>query len=112
MKRILGLIIGSVGWLLSPLCWINDLILNIPIAFFLATPFNSFSKDVYSIAVIAGYWLTNILGFILMRLGASMSLKKVSISKKAMLIDLGTCLIFTIILVILLQLDAITALKM
>ncbi len=59
----------TVGFILSPLSWWNDLVVNIPLAYlggFLAGLFN---KSWFMPGMVASYWLTNLLGFLMMRWG-------------------------------------------
>lgn len=112
MKRVLGFIIGIIGWLLSPLTWWNDIIINFPLAYLMAIPFRSISENSFTIAIVITYWLTNILGIILMRFGLSMGLKKKSISKKSLVIDLGISIVYSVAIIILLQLGVITTPKL
>jgi hypothetical protein len=58
-----------VGFLLSPLSWWNDAFINIPLAYVFGTIVGLLSKSLFMPAVIFGYWLTNIIGFILLHHG-------------------------------------------
>jgi hypothetical protein len=69
-KKVTGGILVTLGYLLSPLSWWNDLFLNIPIAYGVAFLFSLISKNLFAPAMIIAYWLTNITGFILMHKGA------------------------------------------
>ena len=69
-SKITGGILATIGYLLSPLSWWNDLLINIPIAYGFGFLFGLFSKNLFLPAMIFGYWLTNIAGFILMHHGA------------------------------------------
>ena len=64
-----------IGFLLSPLSWWNDAFINLPIAlvfgWLVSAPFTGELKaTVFRAAVIAGYWLTNVLGLVLLHKGA------------------------------------------
>lgn len=52
-----------VGFILSPLTWWNDLLINLPIAWLMASVF---PRSCFEPAVITSYWLTNIIGLLLM----------------------------------------------
>ena len=68
--RILsGAALVVVGFILSPLSWWNDLVVNIPIAYAFSYPFSLVSKGLFLPSFIVGYWITNILGFVLMHKG-------------------------------------------
>jgi Na+/proline symporter len=68
-KKITGWSMTIVGFILSPLSWWNDVIVNIPLAYLFALPFGLIHKKIFLPAMIVGYWLTNIIGFILMHHG-------------------------------------------
>ncbi len=69
--RVEGGIIAFIGYILSPLSWWNDVFVNIPISYVLASITVFFiSKSLFSIAFIIYYNFTNVLGFILMHIGA------------------------------------------
>ncbi|MEI6970215.1 MAG: hypothetical protein WCL44_01745 [bacterium] len=67
--RIKYTLIGVLGFLLSPFSWWNDVFLNIPIAYVLAFPFSLVSKSLFLPALIGAYWITNIIGLLLMHTG-------------------------------------------
>ncbi|HLO50372.1 MAG TPA: hypothetical protein VK211_18290 [Kamptonema sp.] len=69
-KKIRGGLLVTIGYLLSPLCWWNDLIFNLPIAYVFGYICSLFSPDLLVPCSFAGYWLSNIAGIILMQLGA------------------------------------------
>lgn len=62
--------LATIGYLLSPLSWWNDLLVKIPIAYVFATMAGFVSRQWFLPALILGYWLTNILGFVLLHIGA------------------------------------------
>src|SRR5665647_2193910 len=69
-------IIAFVGFLLSPLSWWNDIFINIPLAYFFAYAigrllnfFMEINKPLFIALAILGYWLTNILGMLIMSHG-------------------------------------------
>lgn len=65
-NKISGSLLGLVGYLLSPLSWWNDLLINMPLAYGLAYLCSLINRSLFLPAMIIGYWLTNILGFVLM----------------------------------------------
>lgn len=69
-ERVKYTIVGLLGFLLSPLSWWNDAFVNIPLAYLFAIPFSLVSKSLHLPALILGYWLTNIIGLVLMHIGA------------------------------------------
>jgi hypothetical protein len=57
------------GFILSPLSWWNDLLVNVPIAYAFSYLFSLVSKSLFLPSFVMGYWITNILGFVLMHKG-------------------------------------------
>ncbi|MFM9088134.1 MAG: hypothetical protein ACKOPT_08335 [Cyanobium sp.] len=60
----------ALGWLLSPLCWWNDLLINLPIAFGFAKVVSLFNPAWLVPGLVGGYWLSNVAGVLLMQNGA------------------------------------------
>jgi hypothetical protein len=103
-NRIRGGILVTVGYLLSPVSWWNDLFVNIPLAYAFGSIFGLISKDLFLPAMVAGYWITNILGFVLMHKGAKEIVLKKNVtgySKRELAFDLATSVVYTMIVVIL-----------
>jgi len=102
--KVKGGLLATVGYLLSPVSWWNDLFVNIPIAYAFGALFGLVSEDLFLPAMVTGYWITNILGFVLMHRGAKeiVSKKKVAgYSKRELVADLAISAVYTIIVVIL-----------
>lgn len=59
----------TVGFILSPLSWWNDLIVNIPLAYLGGSFAGLFNKTWFFPGMILTYWLTNLLGFLMMHWG-------------------------------------------
>ena len=68
-ERLKYTVVGLLGFLLSPLSWWNDAFVNLPLAYLFALPFSLISQSLLLPALIAGYWLTNVLGLVLMQAG-------------------------------------------
>lgn len=68
-RRLWSALIAGFGWLLSPLSWWNDLLVNVPIAYLFSVPFSLLDERLYVPAFGLGYWLTNVLGFVLLHKG-------------------------------------------
>ena len=66
---LLNIILVTAGFILSPLTWWNDLLINIPLAYFFSLPFSLLDESLFLPSFIVGYWLTNLLGFLLMHWG-------------------------------------------
>lgn len=101
-------ITAIVGYLLSPLSWWNDVYINIPIAYVLAIPFSHLHKNGFSIAIVFFYWVTNIVGFIMMHSSAQQMLSNTENKKdrkKELIKDLFISLLYTVLIAALVQLD-------
>src|SRR5207249_1620308 len=66
----------AVGWWLSPLTWWNDAFVNLPIAWLVASLFARGNRTALLIGVNVVYWMTNVLGFLLMHWGGQDLFKK------------------------------------
>ena len=62
-------LLATIGYVLSPLSWWNDLVVNVPLAYAFSIPFTFLHERLFIPSFILGYWLTNLLGFILMHKG-------------------------------------------
>ena len=72
MTRRLGSgIIAVIGYLLSPLSWWNDPFINLPLAWLFASLVSLASHRLFVPAMIVGYWLTNIVGLLMMARGTA-----------------------------------------
>jgi hypothetical protein len=67
--RFLSWLLLGVGYLLSPLSWWNDLVVNWPLAYLFANLVGLVSHRLFGPSLVAGYWLTNILGLVMMQQG-------------------------------------------
>ena len=104
-NKILNGALVTIGYVLSPLSWWNDLFINIPLAYGFASLFGLISKSLFYPMLIIGYWITNILGFILMHhgiKGLSTSGEK-KYSKKDFLKDVLFSILYTLIIVVLVK---------
>jgi hypothetical protein len=73
-RKLTGGLLAAVGFLLSPLSWWNDAFVNLPLALAFAWLLSAWvgagaRQWVFDIAVVVGYWLTNVLGFVLLHKG-------------------------------------------
>jgi len=112
-RRVTGGILGVVGFMLSPLSWWNDAVVNLPLALLFAwlvgliyRPAARPHSPSFDAAVIVGYWLTNVLGFVLMHKGAQQALSKEEkkYSRRELLKDVAVSLLYTGLIVVLLKL--------
>jgi hypothetical protein len=98
--------------LLSPLSWWNDLFVNVPLAVGFAWLVSWFYKPAFEVCVVLAYWLTNVLGFLLMHKGAQQVLqeKPQKYSRRDLVKDVGVSLLYTAVIVVLLKLKILAPL--
>ena len=98
-------ILTVIGFMLSPLSWWNDLFVNWPLALAFAWVVSAFFKPAFAASLILGYWLTNILGFILMQKGGEkiISGEDRPYSRKCLLRDLAISILYTLLMVALVR---------
>ena len=108
-RKLTGSLVAFIGYMLSPLSWWNDLFVNVPLALAFAWIVSLFYKPAFSASMVLGYWLTNVLGFVLMHKGAQHMLtdKPKPYSRRDALRDLGISLLYTLLIVILIQLGVL-----
>ena len=96
---------AMIGFMLSPLSWWNDLFVNVPLAIAFAWLVSWFHKPAFAPALVLGYWLTNILGFILMHKGAQKMLSDQPrrYSRRDLLRDVGVSLLYTALILALVK---------
>ena len=100
-KRLRGGLLLGVGYLLSPLSWWNDLFFNLPIAYFFGYGCSLFSKDLLIPCAVAGYWLSNVLGILLMQTGALDMVQNSTPPrnfKQELLMGIGSSTIYTLVI--------------
>jgi len=108
MKKHLvqGSVLGVIGFILSPLSWWNDAFVNIPLAIGFGWLVATLYKPLFQPAVVVGYWLTNVLGFVLMHKGAEKMARGDAVlrySRKDLVRDVIISLIYTAVIVALLK---------
>jgi len=105
LKNVLGkayyVSLFALGFILSPLSWWNDLFVNIPLAYIFSLPFSMISRSLFLPSFVLGYFLTNILGFLLMHHGISRGLLSKKIIKRDLKRDIIISLIYTVIIILL-----------
>lgn len=101
-----------IGFILSPLSWWNDAVVNLPLALVFASlvglvyrPVAEPNSTAFNATVILGYWLTNILGFVLLHKGAQqvLSNEQKKYSRRELLKDVGVSLAYTALIVFLIK---------
>ncbi len=105
-RKVTGGVLAFIGFMLSPLSWWNDLFVNVPLALAFAWLVSWFYQPAFSVSLVVGYWLTNVLGFILMHKGAQkiVSEKADPYSRRDLLRDVGISLFYTALIVALVKL--------
>ena len=108
-RKFSGGILATIGFLLSPLSWWNDAFVNIPLALLFAWVVSFFYKPAFTASLILGYWLTNVLGFVLMHKGARQMLSREPSTgtRKELLADIIVSLIYTVVIVVLVKLEVL-----
>ena len=94
----------TVGFILSPLSWWNDLIVNIPLAYLGGFFAGLFNKDWFSPGMILTYWLTNLSGLLLVHFGFINMGKTRSFSKKEIAQTIIVSFIYTVLMAALVKL--------
>jgi hypothetical protein len=105
-RKVTGGVLAFVGYMLSPLSWWNDAYVNLPLALAFAWIIGLFYKPAFGASLVIGYWLTNVLGFVLMHKGAEkvLSEKNKAYSRRELIRDVGISLLYTALIVALLKL--------
>ena len=109
-KKLRGGFLLVLGYLLSPLCWWNDLLFNLPIAYFFGYLCSLLSPKLLLPCTILGYWLSNIIGILLMQFGSVDMLQKENQErnlKKELFNSLVSSTVYTLVIVLLIQLKII-----
>jgi hypothetical protein len=104
-RKVTGGVLALVGFMLSPLSWWNDLFVNVPLALAFAWLVSWFYKPAFAASLVVGYWLTNVLGFILMHKGGQelLSEKQGRYSWRDLGRDVGISLLYTALIVVLVE---------
>jgi len=102
-RKIKGGVLATIGYILSPFSWWNDLFINLPLAYIFALPFGLLSKKLFLPAMIVGYWITNVAGFMLMHHGVKDLVTKETkkYTRKELVKDIIISIVYTAIVVIL-----------
>ena len=106
-RKISGGTLATIGFLLSPLSWWNDAFVNIPLALVFAWLVSFFYKPAFTASLIVGYWLTNVLGLVLLHKGARkmLSEKPPPDWRRELLIDVIVSLVYTGVIIALIKLE-------
>ncbi len=104
-RKITGGFLATIGYLLSPLSWWNDMFVNVPLALVFAWIISGFYKPAFAAAVVVGYWLTNVIGFVLMHKGAQqlISEQDKAYSRRELIKDVIISLAYTALIIVLVE---------
>jgi hypothetical protein len=104
-RKVMGSVVALIGYMLSPLSWWNDLFVNVPLALLFAWAISAFYKPAFSGSLVLGYWLTNVLGFILLHKGAQEALGKgaAGYTRRDLAKDVAISLAYTLVIVALVR---------
>lgn len=104
-RKLSGGTVAFIGFMLSPLSWWNDAFVNIPLALVFAWLLSACYRPAFKPGLVVGYWLTNVLGFVLLHKGAQQMLaEQRAYSRRALLVDAAISLAYTAVILVLLQL--------
>jgi len=107
-RKVKGSVLTVIGFILSPLSWWNDLLVNIPIAYLFGLLVSLISKKLFLPGVILGYWITNIAGLMLMHHGIEGIVSKRKYTKKALIQDIIISILYSLIIVVLIKLGLVS----
>ena len=105
-KKLRGGILLVIGYLLSPLCWWNDLVFNLPVAYGFGYLCGLLSPNFLLPGSVIGYWLSNIAGILLMQFGAADMIQgqpKKGNLKKELLSGVASSTVYTLIVLALVR---------
>lgn len=105
-KKLRGGFFLVLGYLLSPLCWWNDLLFNLPIAYFFGYLCSFLSPKLLLPGTIIGYWLSNVVGFLLMQFGTGDIFRKDNQEnnvKKELFNTFVSSTVYTLVIILLIQ---------
>ena len=97
-RKLRGGVLLTLGYLLSPLSWWNDLVFNLPIALVFGYIINFFVPDSLLWGTIAGYWLSNVVGMVMMQFGALDMLNQPRQTRRDLLLGLGGSTLYTLVI--------------
>ncbi len=105
-RQARGGLLGFIGFMLSPLSWWNDLFVNVPLAAGAAWVVAWFHPPAFQAAAVVAYWMTNVLGFVLMHKGAREVMgptDKPINRRRELLVDAGVSLAYTALILLLIR---------
>ena len=112
-RKLSGGALAVIGFMLSPLTWWNDLFVNVPLALVFAWVVSLFYEPAFAASFIVVYWLTNIIGLVLLQKGGETMLAKEykPYTRRAFLRDVAISLLYTAVIVALLELEILKPIR-
>lgn len=100
-KKLRGGVLVGLGYMLSPLSWWNDVFFNLPIAIAFGYVVGWLHSGWFVPGTLAGYWLSNVAGMVMMQFGATDLLLADSQHKarRDLLIGFGSSTLYTLVVV-------------
>ena len=97
-KKLRGGVLVGVGYMLSPLSWWNDVFFNLPIAIAFGYIASWLHPGWFVPGTLAGYWLSNVAGMVMMQFGATDILlaKEQHNARRDLLIGFGSSTLYTL----------------
>ena len=104
-RKLSGSVVALIGYVLSPLSWWNDMFVNVPLAIAFAWVVSAFYGPAFTPSLVIGYWLTNVLGFVLLHKGAQQVLSREDrkYSRRDLVKDIIVSLAYTVVIVLLVK---------
>ncbi|MEA5579150.1 hypothetical protein [Anabaena sp. UHCC 0451] len=109
-KKLRGGFFIVLGYFLSPLCWWNDLLFNLPIAYSFGYLCSFLSPKLLFPCTIIGYWLSNIIGILMMQFGSGDIFQKEPKErnlKRELFNTLVSSTVYTLVIMLLIQFKVI-----
>ena len=100
LRRVLDVMLAVAGYILSPLSWWNDLVVNIPLAYVMSWPFSQLDEHLFLPAFVVSYWLTNISGLWLLYYAAR-DLQHKPVTRKTLRNSMLASVVYTLLIVVL-----------
>lgn len=104
LKKATAGVVAMVGLVLSPVSWWNDIVVNFPLSYLMASPWALINRKFFLPAFIGSYWVTNILGLLLMHYGARGIIKdSPKLTKKELFKTAMFCVLYSLVIGVLVQ---------
>ena len=92
----------AIGFMLSPISWWNDAVVNLPIAYLVARLVAILDQRLFLFAFVGAYWATNLIGLLCMHVSARKLLRQTE-QKISLRRFFLTSLLYTLVIVALAQ---------